>query len=178
MAKKEVKEIPIEITKAEVQGGRILSKTAEVFSDLYKLEVAPVIKNVGTAEKYEDDPSSFVEFEHTHPFRTRDSDGKFLSRSSSIGGHHHVLELEPNPKGSDHPPVVKSCSPPMKLVRKKIKGQWQVVDEPANDYDDHTHEVTYIRSDKTQARVQNIEAQKVIAFIGAKGSAVAGVVEK
>jgi hypothetical protein len=45
----------------------------------------------------------------------------------------------------------------------------------ANDYDDHTHDVEYIRSSKIEFSTTNVEAAKVIAFESSKTAPLSGV---
>lgn len=170
-----------ETAKAQGPKARVFTHTVEAFSDLFKLEVAKVIKNHGvhvSGKTPDTDPEDFKAWEHTHPFRTRDSDGKSLNTSASISGHFHVVETAPNPEGAELPPIILSCSGPMIMGRTKKNGKWVQSPIPLNDYDDHTHEVTYVQSHKIQAREINIEAAAVIARVAQKGAPIAGVTER
>lgn len=153
------------------------AKVAEFNSSTFKLGVAEVIKRVGVANHPDDMPQDFWPFEHTHIFRTRDSEGKELHTSASIGGHFHVIELEPHKDGDSKPPVIKSVSGPMVMVTKKIKGKRRQVPAPLNDYDTHTHKISYIRTDKIQARKHNAVAAMVEAQEAMKGAPPAGAAE-
>lgn len=155
---------------------RTFSATRKIIVDLYKLEIAKVLKRTGMAYEYHDNPQDFTEYEHTHPYRTYDSDGKKLHRSASIAGHYHVIELGIAEKEGQAPPIL-SVSGPMRLARKKHLGKWIIVDEPINNHDTHTHDWTYLRSGEVAARMTNIEAQKVIAFEAQKGAKVPGVAD-
>jgi hypothetical protein len=158
------------------------SKVQEFNSSTFKLSVAPVLKRIGMATHPDDNPQDFYDFEHTHIFRTRDSEGKKLNTTASIGGHFHLVEYEDqkDDKGNtdeSKPPKVKSISGPMVLVTKKIRGRKQQVAVPMNDYDHHTHKISYIRTDKVQARKHNVVAAMVEAQEAQKGAPPAGASE-
>lgn len=154
---------------------RSFSKTREIVSDVFRLEAAPVMKQTGINSDYNADPDSFREFDHTHVFRTFDSDGKMHTRCCSTAGHFHDIEWEKDETGH---PVVKSVSGPKTMSRKQVKGKWVQVSIPVNDYDDHTHDVTYLQSHKVQARRANLEATKVIAANAQLGAPPAGASER
>lgn len=180
MARQKTKNEDLEVsTQQDVHEGRIvLSKTVKILSHLYKLTVAKFIKNEGWHNTPDDDPNSerhFTEWEHTHPYRTSDSEGKSLEQSSAIGGHFHVVKTKPDPRGSEYPPVIVECSPPMTYKMKRIKGRMQKVVSPLNTYDFHTHAVQYVKSQEVDARVTNVQAQGVIAVEANKGAPVPGV---
>ena len=152
------------------------SKVTEFFSSTFKLGVAQVMKRIGVATHPDDAPQDFWPFEHTHIFRTRDSEGNELHTSASIGGHFHIVEYE---KGNDDskPPVIKSISEPMIMGVKKVKGRRVQTPVPMNDYDFHTHKISYIRTDKVQARKHNTLAAMVEAQEATKGAPPAGAAE-
>lgn len=182
MAKKQVVDLsesePEEINQTEKTLERVFTSTTEAYSDLFKLEVGKVWKNHGVhaAGKTPDtDPEDWKEWEHCHQYRTRDSDGKGLKTSSSIAGHFHIIETKENPKGGA--PIVISCSGPMVMGKTKKAGRWIQAPIPINDYDDHTHPVTYLQTHRIQARIMNVEAQKVIALNALKGANPGGVRE-
>jgi hypothetical protein len=87
-----------------------------------------------------------------------------------------VIEWEDN-KDPEAPPVIKSVSGPMVMGKQKIKGRIVSVPVPANDYDDHTHDVEYIRSAKISFSTTNVEAAKVMAFEASKTAPIPGVRE-
>lgn len=148
------------------------SEMIESQSHLYKLVEADVIKYIGKGtdkEKYpESSPDEFLEMGHAHVFRTLDSDGAKHTRSVPIGGHYHLLELEHDPKDPSKPPKIVKMSGPMHLVTKRVKGKVVQVDEPLNQYDFHTHDVAYIKSEKIQARATNKDAVTYMANEAAK----------
>lgn len=112
-------------------------KQAQRLHSLYKLEVTNLMKNVS----YSGD-AHWVEVEHSHFFHTIDSSGKAQKECVPVGGHfHEMIEVVP---ATDDSPAVYKCSGPLKRVRQKNRmGQWEVISVPANNVDDHTHEVTY-----------------------------------
>lgn len=154
---------------------RTFTKTKKIISDVFKLEPAQVIKQVGTEKDIDKDPESFKGFEHCHIFRTFDSDGKRHAKCCSTAGHFHDIEWDYDKDGK---PFVKSISGPMVTTRKQVRGKWVQVSSPANKYDDHTHDITYLQSHEVSARTTNIEAQKVIAFEAQKGANPGGVQER
>lgn len=154
---------------------RSFSKTRKIVSDVFKLMQATVLKQVGIEKDYNKDPDSFKGFEHTHVFRTFDSDGKKHDRCCMTAGHFHDVVWEYD---NDGKPVVASVSGPKVMIRKQIKGKWTQVAVAANDYDDHTHDINYLQSHEVEARTTNIEATKVIAMDAQKGANPGGVVER
>lgn len=165
------------------------SKVQTFKSHLFKLHEEHVIKNTGvTSSDYENEPDKFHSLLHGHFFRTRDSEGKatlatkklstnpkaVTFRSTSLGGHFHLIEMIENPV-EGKPPIIIAISPPMVLTKKKVKGKWITVEEPANDYDHHKHKVEYINTLDVKQRSKNLEAAKVIAIEGVKGQAPKGV---
>jgi hypothetical protein len=156
---------------------RTMSGKKDVFTDLFKLQTATVIKYEGWNEKEEHPdthPAKFSHWEHTHPFRTFDKKGEKNFVSTPIGGHFHVVEWEENPN-KDEPPIVKSVSGPMVMGKQRIRGKITNVPVPANEFDEHTHEIEYLRTDTISISTTNTEAQAVIAMIAQKGAPVPGV---
>jgi len=152
----------------------------KVFTDLFKLTVAKVIKYMGWEKEGEEHPDThpdkFSTWEHTHPFRTYDKKGQKIYTCTPIGGHFHVIEWEQG-TNKDETPKIKSVSGPMVMARKKIKGRLVMVPTPANEFDDHTHDVEYIRSGELVFSTANVEAAKVMAFEASKTAPLAGVVD-
>ena len=145
---------------------RIYNNESSFDTDLFKLEIAPRLKNIAYGEGADPD---YVKEEHTHWFHTYDSDGKPHDKCVPTGGHFHIMTLTWGKKGS--PPKVQ-CSPPMKEVRDK-RGQKKIV--PVGAYDQHIHKITYVRSHKVMMRQANAEAAKVHAMEEQKGAPVPGV---
>lgn len=155
---------------------RNMTGKKEIFTDLFKLLVAKVIKYEGWDEANEHPdthPNKFSTWEHTHPFRTFDKKGDRMNHCTPIGGHFHMIEWDDN--GADGVPTIKSVSGPMVMGKEKIKGRLVSKPVPANDYDDHTHDVEYIRSCKIEMSTTNVEAAKVIAYEASKTAPLSGV---
>ncbi len=148
------------------------SEMSEMASHLYKLVEASVIKFIGKGtgknESPDTTPENFLEMGHAHVFRTLDTDGNKHTRSVAIAGHYHLLELEYDKNDPEAAPKIVAMSGPMQLVTKKVKGRTVQVDEPLNDYDYHTHDIAYVKSEKIQARTVNKEAKEFIANQSAK----------
>lgn len=167
---------------------RTVTGKKQIISDLYKLSTAVVIKYEGWEKEHVEHPDThankFTHWEHTHPFRTFDKKGSKVNTSVPIGGHFHVVEWEyPKNKTTGKEdrtkvPIIKSVSGPMVMGSKLIKGKKQLVPVPANEYDEHTHDVEYLRSSEVEFSSTNIEAQRVIAFESIKGGPIAGVSER
>lgn len=153
---------------------RSFTKTKKIVSDVFKLKSAEVIKQVGIAKHPDENPDDFRPFDHTHIFRTFDSDGKRHERCCSTAGHFHDIEWEYD---KNNIPVIKSVSGPMVMGKSRVKGRHVQVSKPANSYDDHTHDFDYLQSHEVQARRSNIEAAKVVAFEAQKGAAPKGAIE-
>lgn len=156
---------------------RNMTGTKHIFTDLFKLMVAKVIKYEGWDESNEHPdthPQKFSTWEHTHPFRTYDKKGDKLTMCTPIGGHFHLVEWEDN-ADPEAPPVIKSISGPMVMGKEKVRGRIVSKPVPANDYDDHTHDWEYLRSAKIEVGSVNVEAAAVIAREAAKTAPVQGV---
>lgn len=156
---------------------RNFTGTKQVFTDLFKLMVAKVIKYEGwepEKEHPESHPNKFSTWEHTHPFRTFDKKGDKQTTCTPIGGHFHIVEWEDS-KNKDEPPRIKHVSGPMVMQRKLLRGRQVMEPVPANDYDYHTHDVEYIRSSKVEFSTANAEAAKVVAYEAQKTAPIPGV---
>ena len=161
---------------------RNLTGKKEIFTDLFKLTAAPVIKYEGFQEAtaHPEDANhrqDFTEWEHTHPFRTYDKKGDAQKYSTPIAGHFHIVEWE-KPTTPDGVPTIKSVSGPMVMGKTKLRGRVISAPVPANDYDNHTHDIEYLRSSKMEFTTTNIEAAKVIAFESSKTAPLPGVTEQ
>jgi len=155
---------------------RNLTGMKEVFTDLFKLMTATVIKYEGwdiSKEHPESHPAKFSHWEHTHPFRTYDRKGQKQTTCTPIGGHFHMVEWEEGK--ADETPKIRSVSGPMVMERRIVRGRPTMVPVPANDYDFHTHDVEYIRSSKVEFSTTNVEAAKVIAYEAQKTAPIPGV---
>lgn len=142
--------------------------------DLYKLSVAEDAKNANTP----DDPI-ILKQPHSHIFRTYDSDGRPLSRSSAITGHFHEVKVIPQGKGKS--PLLE-IGPAVHEVRRR-KGKSFVkaverVDASGKEEDvmrQHTHTYEYVDSRRIALRKVNIEAVKVHTAEANKTAPIPGV---
>jgi len=147
---------------------RIMKGTSEIYSDLFKLDVALMKKNISWSEV-----PDYVNVEHCHFFHTVDSSGIPQYTSTKIGGHYHKMEIIPSATKED-PPTVKCVSGPLKKVKQKQRGRLVTVEVPAEEEDYHTHEVTYLSSETVQIRrmkpeiinMQAVEANKIAPIPG------------
>jgi hypothetical protein len=148
---------------------RIYKGTQQIDHDLFKLKVALMTKNVSFTDRPE-----LVEFEHCHIFHTYDSNGKKQDTCSAVGGHFHPIVVR---QGKDGVPVIE-VGPPRKWVLKRIRGRNQRVmapidlgdtDKNGNPlFDEHTHEVDYLGSERITLRQSNVEFAKMEASIKAR----------
>lgn len=163
---------------------RNFKKNNSVMHDLYKLQVAPMMKNMAMdAEDGVEVSPEFIKLEHCHIYHTVDSKGQPQTQCSPIGGHFHIIEVV-TPGDGENPPVLK-CSGPKKYVRDRITKKKRIVPYE-KDYadhngrtftDDHTHEITYVSSEEFKPRQINMEATKFVAHIQSKEPApVPGIV--
>lgn len=160
--------------EAPVAPKRIYKGTQEVDHDLFKLNAAKMAKNVS----YTDVPQ-IEHFEHCHIFHTVDSGGRKQETSSAVGGHHHDIEVVEDANGV---PSLK-VSEPRKWIKKKIRGVMQrvsvaiVLDEEDGTTDSHTHEVTYLGSERITMRQANVEFAKFeVALKSKREFSVEGVI--
>lgn len=148
---------------------RVYRNTQEVDHDLFKLLVAKMKKNIS----YREDDPIFEDVEHCHFFHTFDSSGKPMDTSNSVGNHFHRMIEKKTSKGLSE----FVCSPPMQWVKKKKGGKMQKVLQEL-DFDDHTHEVHYVQSQRITLRKANMEFAKVSSVVAARGTgAIPGIVE-
>lgn len=150
---------------------RIIGGKAQVKSDLFKLEISPCMVN----KSYNDIPDLY-EQEHIHWFHTYDSDGKKHTRSIAVAGHFHVIEYEQT-ANENEPVKILSVSGPMHEVKRKIKGRWVKVTEAVSSSleDDHTHEITYKKTDIVEIRSQSPNAINIVAAEAQKTAPIPGI---
>jgi hypothetical protein len=146
-----------------------------VWSDLWKLLVSTTMKQIGIENHPDENPQSFIDVEHCHFFRTVDSDGKKFDRCTPIANHFHLVKTEINADDPKGPPVIVEVSPPMRMAKTKKLGKFVMAPVPLNDFDFHTHDVAYVKSEEVKTRAPNVEAAKVMALEAQKGAPVAGV---
>lgn len=120
---------------------RIFSEDLMIESDTFKLEVSKYSKNLSFDTKN----PVLVGVEHCHFFHTFDSSGKKLDVSNHVAGHTHKIIVKESKDGT----LTAICSEP----------------EPSFYGDKHTHEVTYLKSDRFKVRQLNQDAMKVLAGI-------------
>lgn len=147
--KKTTKKAPVK------KQGRVYKGEKEVDHDLYKLLVAEVVKN----HSWWSEKPTFIGQEHTHMFHTIDSNGKKQSHSTNTAGHCHQITYEVDENGLAIPESIK-VGPP---VRKTKKGFVKIVIEKDAEgkpktYDNHTHEMIYVQSEKIRIRTKNEKA--------------------
>lgn len=185
--KKKTSEETLDADSTQQVGGiskvyqRNMTGKKEIFTDLFKLMTATVIKYEGWekegVEHPDTHPAKYSHWEHTHPFRTYDRKGDRMTACTPIGGHFHIIEWVDN-EDPNAPPVIKSVSGPMVMQKKTVRGRMVQVPVPANDFDDHTHDIEYIRSGKIEFTTTNVEAAKVVAFESSKTAPLQGVTER
>ena len=153
------------------------TEQVETDSHLYKLLESPVKKYIGIGNPKtkdgdiypENNPELFLDMEHVHIFRTIDTDGRKHTKSVTIGGHYHVLELEFDKNDPSKAPKIVAMSGPMHAVSKKVKGRNVMADEPINHFDFHIHDVEYIMSQRIHARSSN---NKAVEFLSKEANKV------
>lgn len=144
------------------QQGRVFTTQQSYEHDLYKLQVNAFMKNVALAGSHPE----YEKAEHVHWFHTITSDGKPQTRSNSVGGHFHKMEIIPQGKGQ--PPTVRCASGPLREVVQIVNGKRVKREVPVNDVDHHTHDVQYVRSNIIIQPTRNMEAAKAEAAIMAR----------
>lgn len=137
---------------------RSFGSSIKIYSDQFKASLEKMKRN----DAWNKDEERLVDIEHVHFFRTYDSDGKRHETMQSVGGHTHKVEWRQNAEGAAE---ILSVSGPVKPVRRKIKGKYVIQFDPIGDYDDHTHELIYVRSDVVEARKTNPQAAQ---YLGAE----------
>lgn len=136
---------------------RNFSKEVIIHHDAFRLESALMQKNMSWIKEQ----PKYEEFEHCHIFHTYDSSGKKHIYSTPTGGHFHLMEFAE----VDGNISAKCVSGPLKwavvwddVAEAKIKKA-----VPVNPRDKHTHEISYIHSEKLVKRKRNVEAGKLLA---------------
>lgn len=146
------------------------------FSDLFKLKVSKMLLWKGwhkdsLESAYDEDGNlqpDWFQVEHCHFFHTVDSNGREQQYSVPVGQHFHKMKINRDPHGEII--SVECVSGPLtrKVVKKFGKRQHGVV--KACQFDEHTHETVYLKSDKLNRPDMNTEAVKVIGAHDAKTS--------
>jgi hypothetical protein len=149
---------------------RNFKRTQKLIHDLYKLHVAPALKNMAW-----DGTVNYQKVEHCHFFHSIDSKGIPQNTSASICGHFHVMEIvEP---ATETTPAVYKCSPPMQWVRSRnrMNGKWEKKLQLANRDDTHTHEVQYLDSHEHVPAKLNPEFIKLQQEVATPPPSVPGI---
>ena len=131
------------VKKVAKQTRRVLKGSETVFHDLYKLESSVMRKNVSYTKIPVLEP-----IEHCHWFHSVDSNGKKLDRTHAVGGHYHKIEL----KEIDGE-LTATCGPAIYSIVSPNSPNGKR--ELSPDYDQHTHRVSYIRSEQVTIRKYN-----------------------
>lgn len=149
---------------------RVYGSKVKIKTDLFKLEVAECNMN-----KSWNDVPNLESVEHVHFFHTYDSDGRKMTKTNTVAGHFHAIEVED--QGNDKPAKIISVSPPMRELRRRIKGKFTKVFEPIDSAleDEHTHEITYRRTEIVDARQVSPNAVSIEAQEANKTAPIAGV---
>ncbi len=143
------------------QDARTYAKTQSVDHDLFKLELGKFRRDLSLDR----DGSLMDEVEHVHYFHTVDSAGRVQKLSNLVGGHFHEMTVEQDPEGGV--PIV-TAGPAMVYISKKVGKKAAVKLAVPYEEDQHTHEVTYMGSQKIQLRKANIEFAKMQAEVAAR----------
>jgi hypothetical protein len=126
-----------------IEPKRAFAKDQVIPSDLFKLEIAQMAKNVSGDDK----KPIWQPVEHVHFYHTRCSDGKIQTTCSAVGGHKHEIKVTTDKAGN----LIAKCSAPIGLSKEVAL------------LDKHTHEMTYLMSTEVTRRVYNNEAQKFLS---------------
>lgn len=148
---------------------RFFAGQENIHSDLFKLEIAKVQKNIGIDSR-EHEPE-FVGIPHMHFFHSVDSDGKPHKYAVAIAGHTHEMIEEKDPDGG---PSTFTAGPALQEVRRKINGKFQKAHERIR-FDDHTHVVSYVRSTNVKKREINAEATTIVTVEHQRTAPIPGV---
>lgn len=149
---------------------RVFGNKFEFKSDLFKLEVAEC-----HMDKSWNDVPNLEAVEHVHFYHTYDSDGRKMAKTNTVAGHFHLIEYQE--QGEDKPVKIISVSGPMRELKRRIKGRFTKVNEPVSDKleDNHTHKITYRRTEKIQARQISPNAVNIEAAEAQKTAPISGV---
>lgn len=142
--------MPIATKSAQKGSQRYLKADKEIISDTWKLKVTKFMRRMDRSPA---DRPIWEERDHSHIFRTYDSNGKELNTSNSVGGHYHeIITYEKDGE------LYAECGPPIynKYSRDLNKNHYK-----ANDT--HTHELEFQGSDLIKMRKHNPKAQEFIS---------------
>lgn len=130
----------------EIEFDRKVKGSRLVWHDLYTLEVAEPKRNISWNKN-----PDWEKIPHKHFFHTVDSDGKKQKYSTAANGHVHEIVV----KGVDEDgkPIVE-CGPAKVISRKRVFN----LDE--SKFEQHTHEVSYRKSEQVVLREYSKEFLK------------------
>jgi len=138
-----MEDLDMETTTERAAPKRIYKGEVEIDHDLFKLEVSNMRKNISINEE----APVYAGVEHCHFYHSYDSSGKKQVACAPIAGHTHLVEMYMSEDGTINakvgPAVVKQGG---KYVPFK--------------HDSHTHDATYMRSERITVRQVNAEATK------------------
>lgn len=128
---------------------RFLKEDREIISDTWKLKTTKFIRRMDRSPA---DRPMWEDRDHNHIFRTYDSNGRKLDKSSSIGGHYH--EITTYEKDGE---LYAECGPAIynKASRDTTKNSLAPVDN-------HTHDLEFQGSDLIKMRKHNPKAQQFV----------------
>lgn len=113
---------------------RTFTGKTEIASDTFKLNVSSFKKDVFIGGV----DRVQADVEHCHFYHTFDSDGKHMTKCNAVGGHSHIVKVNFDENGEM---INAECMPEL----------------------NHTHTLTYLKSDKVQIRTKNAEYAKIVA---------------
>ncbi len=137
---------------------RFYSGKTDVDHDLFKLELAPMLKQTG----YNDHDPHIEDVQHSHFFHSVDSNGKKQTKCAAVGGHFHSVKVQYTPDGKvamdANGKLLVTVGPAVRAAKKKSRGITQNIEVPIqigmgpnSEIDTHTHEVTYVRSESVKS---------------------------
>jgi hypothetical protein len=161
--------------KKPVQAKRIWKGHQTFVSDLFKCELSTMKKNISF--KYGE--PKIEDVEHVHFFRTFNSQGRKQIFTNPVGNHYHKVTVEEDENGN----LVAKCGPALhKVTVKGRNGRKRKIEKYVSWDDDtdlalkegrevlkdeHTHEMTYLRSEELNAdsnkKMKNTNAAEIIA---------------
>lgn len=145
-------------TKTPVQPKIVYRDQIESDHHLFKGKIAKCLKS----DKF--GPIKLKQVEHVHFFHTINSDGTEQKQTAAVAGHIHEVDWNIDEDGN----LVAKCGPPLrKIVRPGPGGApratWERIKVKNHDdntwlEDNHTHEMTYMGSEKmSHQKVQAIQ---------------------
>ena len=141
-----------------VQIKRTFSKTKDIIHDLFKLALAKCKKNIS----YQKEKLELVDVEHVHFYHTVDSFGTKQKYCSFVAGHTHEVSVQSN----GNKEIVGINVGPALQERKRKVGDELITEfkeilfgenRNGKQYDKHTHEAEYIRSEKISVDVNVVD---------------------